>query len=130
MADSVRFCRHSPLGRDRSHLCGSTLFLGWFNQRSNGLSLEGVTLVFVLRTVDVLNNRQSMPIPISPATILRSRRTIVVGTVYIWLLHAPPSTPRQDEITSTCFKHFINNMVSLWPYTPVALVIAGGENAD
>ena len=76
-----------------------------------------------------------MPSPTSPATILRSRRAIVVGKVYIRLLHAPHSTPRQDEITSTCFKHFINNMVSLWPYTPVTLVhpthvITVGENAD
>ena len=123
------------VGRDGLHLCGSTILLGWLNQIINGFSLEGITLVFVLRTVDFLNNRQSMPIPTYSATILRSRRGIMVGTVYLRWFHAPHSTPRQAEITSTCVEHVIINMISLWPYTPVALVhlthvIAVGENAD
>ena len=135
MADYVRFCRHSPCR------AGWVTFV-WLYAISRLVQPEikwfisrGGSSCFCLKIVDFLNNRQSMPTPTSPATILRSRRAIMVGTVYIRLLHAPPSTPRQDEITSACFKHFIDNVVPLWPYTPVALVhpthvIAVGENAD
>ena len=101
------------VGRDGLHLCGSTLVPGWLSQRINGFSLEGITLVFVLRTLDFLNNRQSMPTPTYSATILRSRRGIMVGTVSLRWFHAPHSRPRQAEIMSTCVEHVIFNMVSL-----------------